>query len=146
MEEDAQTKPKRWVKGMKSPNEKGRPKQPKTVAEVRELAREKTAQMVEVLSRVALNPKSPAAARVAAATSLIHTAWGRPHQSMDITHGAKDGLATLLDEINGRFKIRSVEGTVIRPAAEAKQPLLDHGQERQPDPVQTELGTREPDE
>jgi hypothetical protein len=51
--------PTRWTKGMPSPNPKGRPKQPKTVKEVRELARQHTVQMVEVLARVASNPKSP---------------------------------------------------------------------------------------
>ena len=53
-----------WHKGMASPNPRGRPKQPKTVAEVRALAQEKTAAMIEVLGRVALNPKAPFAARV----------------------------------------------------------------------------------
>ena len=94
-----------WHKGMASPNPRGRPKQPKTVAEVRALAQEKTAAMIEVLGRVALNPKAPFAARVAAASSILDRGWGKPHQSMDINHGAKDGLAALLEEINGRFTI-----------------------------------------
>ena len=63
---------------MASPNPKGRPKQPKTVREVKELAKQYTHQMVEVLSRVALNPKSPPAARVAAAEGLLSRAWGKP--------------------------------------------------------------------
>jgi hypothetical protein len=70
--------PTRWTKGMLSPNPKGRPKQPKTVKEVRELARQHTVQMVEVLARVANNPKSPPAARQAAASSLLDRAWGKP--------------------------------------------------------------------
>jgi Family of unknown function (DUF5681) len=70
--------PTRWTKGMPSPNPKGRPKQPKTVKEVRELARQHTVQMVEVLARVASNPKSPPAARQAAASSLLDRAWGKP--------------------------------------------------------------------
>ena len=124
-----------WHKGMASPNPRGRPKQPKTVAEVRALAQEKTAAMIEVLGRVALNPKAPFAARVQAASQVLDRGWGRPHQSMDINHGAKDGLATLLDEINGRFQIKTIEGTVERPALEAQQPLLDHEQERRPHPI-----------
>ncbi len=60
-----------------SGNPRGRPKQPKTVKEVRALAKQHTAAMIEVLSRVALNPKSPPAARVAAASSLIDRGWGR---------------------------------------------------------------------
>jgi hypothetical protein len=145
-EGDTHTPPKRWYKGMESPNKRGRPKQPKTVAEVRELAREKTGAMIEVLGRVALNPKAPFAARVAAASQILDRGWGRPHQSMDINHGAKDGLATLLDEINGRFQVRAIEGATIRPVLEVKQPLLDNGQERRPDPIPNELGTRKPDE
>ena len=72
-----ETLPTQWRKGMASPNPKGRPKMPKTVKEVRDLAREHTSQMIEVLSRVALNPKSPPATRVAAASSLIDRGWGR---------------------------------------------------------------------
>jgi len=57
--------PAKWTKGGPSPNPRGRPKQPKTAKEVRELARQHTVQMVEVLARVANNPKSPPAARQA---------------------------------------------------------------------------------
>jgi hypothetical protein len=129
-----------WHKGMASPNPRGRPKQPKTAAEVRELAREKTGAMIEFLSRTALSPKAPFNARVQAAIEVLNRGWGRPHQSMDINHGAKDGLADLLDQINGRFPIRTIEGSTVRPALEAKQPLLDHGQDRKEDPVPTKLG------
>jgi hypothetical protein len=73
----------RWTKGMPSPNPAGRPKQPKTVKEVRELARQHTVQMVEVLARVASNPKSPPAARQAAASSLLDRAWGKPSGDLD---------------------------------------------------------------
>lgn len=135
-----------WHKGMTSPNPRGRPKQPKTAAEVRELAREKTGAMIEFLSRTALSPKAPFNARVQAAIEVLNRGWGRPHQSMDINHGAKDGLAELLDQINGRFQIRTIEGTTERPALEAKQSLLDNGQERRPDPIQDELGPGKPDE
>jgi hypothetical protein len=72
------TAPVAWTKGGPSPNPKGRPKQPRSVKEVRELAREKTVQMIEVLSKVASNPKSPPAARAAAASSILDRAWGRP--------------------------------------------------------------------
>jgi hypothetical protein len=145
-EGDTHTPPKRWYKGMESPNKRGRPKQPKTVAEVRELAREKTGAMIEMLARTALNPKAPFAARVQAASQVLDRGWGRPHQSMDINHGAKDGLATLLDEINGRFQIRTIEGTTERPALEAQQSLLHNGQKRGPDSIPDELGTRKLDE
>jgi hypothetical protein len=136
----------RWHKGMPSPNKNGRPKAPKNAAEVRALAQEKTGAMIEFLSRTALNPKAPFNARVQAATEVLNRAWGRPHQSMDLNHGVQDGLAAFLEQIDGRHKIRTIEGTVERPALEVKQPLLDNGQERQPDSVQSQLGARKPDE
>jgi hypothetical protein len=69
--------PGRWHKGMASPNPSGRPKTPRTVKEVRELARQHTAGAIETLVRVHQNPKAPPAARVAAATALIDRGWGR---------------------------------------------------------------------
>ena len=138
--------PQRWRKGMPSPNKSGRPRSPKNIAEVRELAREKTGAMIEMLTRTALSPKVAINARVAAATEILNRGWGRPQQSVDLNHGVQDGLAAFLEQIDGRYKIRTIEGTTIGPALEAQQPLLDHGQERGPDPVQDELGTRKPDE
>jgi hypothetical protein len=135
-----------WHKGMASPNPRGRPREPKTAADVRALAREKTGAMIEFLGRTALNAKAPFNARVQAAIEVLNRGWGRPHQSMDINHGAQGGLAELLDQINGRFQIRTIEGTAERPALEAKQPLLDNGQSGQPNPIPTELGTRKADE
>ena len=61
---------------MPSPNPKGRPKMPKSVRDVRDLAREHTPMAIEVLARVANNPKSPPAARVTAA-ALLARGWGR---------------------------------------------------------------------
>jgi Family of unknown function (DUF5681) len=72
----------RFRKGQ-SGNLAGRPKQPRSVKEVRQLARQHTVQMVEVLSRVALNPKSPPQARAAAASALLDRAWGKP-ASLDL--------------------------------------------------------------
>ena len=69
--------PTRWTKGMPSPNPKGRPKMPKSVRDVRDLAREHTPMAIEVLARVANNPKSPPAARVTAAEALLARGWGR---------------------------------------------------------------------
>ena len=77
----------RWQKGMASPNPKGRPKQPKNAKEVRALAREYTVQMVEVLTRVALNPKAPPVARSHAAEAVLSRAWGKP--SGDFGEGAE---------------------------------------------------------
>jgi hypothetical protein len=138
--------PKRWHKGMESPNKAGRPKNPRNAAEVRELAREKTGAMLQFLSRAALNPKVSMNVRVQAATEILNRGWGKPNQSMDINHGIQDGLAALLEEIDGRNKIKVIEGAVIRPALEVKQPLLDHGQGREENPIPTELGSRKSSE
>jgi hypothetical protein len=70
--------PAPWKKGMPSPNPKGRPKQPKSAAEVRALARENTVGAIQTLVRVHSNPKSPPAARVAAASEILNRGWGRP--------------------------------------------------------------------
>jgi hypothetical protein len=65
-----------WLPGQ-SGNPAGRPKMPKTVREVRDLARQFTPGAIETLVRVHKNPKSPPAARVAAATELLNRGWGR---------------------------------------------------------------------
>jgi hypothetical protein len=134
--------PTRWTKGMPSPNPRGRPRTIKSLAELREAAREKTGAMLEFLANTALNPKVPIGVRVGAATEILNRGWGRPQQSLDVNHGVQDNLAALLEQIDGRHKIKVIEGTVERPALEAKQSLLDNGQERQSDSVQVELGPR----
>ena len=73
---DANT-PALWQKGGPSPNPKGRPKVPRTPAEVKALAREHTVGAIETLVRVHKNPKSPPAARVAAASEILNRGWGR---------------------------------------------------------------------
>jgi hypothetical protein len=58
-----------------SPNPGGRPK---VIGHVRDLARKYTADAVRTLRSVMANPKSPPAARVAAATALLDRGFGRP--------------------------------------------------------------------
>jgi hypothetical protein len=70
--------PTRWTKGMPSPNPAGRPKMPKTVKEVKELAKEFTPMALKTLAAVCGNPKAPPAARVAASEALLSRAWGKP--------------------------------------------------------------------
>jgi hypothetical protein len=100
-----------WNKGMASPNPRGRPKQPKTVKEVKELAKQYTHQMVEVLSRVALNPKSPPAARTAAALGLLDRAWGKP-SSFDL-EGAEQ-LVIHVVKFGEQPEMKTIEGEVER--------------------------------
>jgi hypothetical protein len=129
-----------------SGNPTGRPRNPKNAAEVRELAREKTGAMLEFLSRTALNPKVPINARITCAIEVVNRAYGKPQQSLDLNHGVQSALAQLLEEIDGKNKIRTIEGSVIRPALAIEQPLLDHGQGGQESAVSPELGTDESSE
>ena len=55
-----------------------------TVGEVRELARQHTRAMIELLVSIAKDPNAPNAARVAAAQVILDRAWGRPMQSVDL--------------------------------------------------------------
>jgi hypothetical protein len=109
----------RWQKGMASPNPLGRPKQPKSVREVRELARQHTVQMVEVLARVANNPKSPPAARQAAASSLLDRAWGKP-ASLDL-EGAEQLVIRVVKFGEQIEDMKTVEGEVIDPAEQPEE-------------------------
>jgi hypothetical protein len=137
---------KRWRKGMESPNKAGRPKTIRNIAELRECAREKTGAMLEFLSKTALNPKVSMNVRVQAATEVLNRGWGRAPQSLDVNHGVQDNLAALLEEIDGRGKIKVIEGAVIRPPLAIGKSVLDHGQEREEDSIPTELGTRKSSE
>lgn len=82
--------PRGRFKPGQSGNPAGRPRQPKNAKEVRALARQYTVQMVEILSRVASNPKSPPAARAAAASAILDRAWGKP--SSDFGEGGEQLL------------------------------------------------------
>ena len=129
-----------WKKGMESPNKSGRPRNPKNIAELRELAREKTGAMIEFLSRAALNPKVSMTVRVSAAQEVLNRGWGRAPQSLDVNHGTQDSLAQLLEQISGRYPIKTIEGAAIRPPLAIEQPLHDLGEGRSEDSVPPELG------
>ncbi len=76
----------------KTPRGRGRPfkkgqsgnpgGRPKAIAEVRDLAREKTKKAIEGLASIADDTKAPPAARVAAYNSLLDRGWGRPAQTI----------------------------------------------------------------
>jgi hypothetical protein len=102
--------PSPWEKGGPSPNPKGRPVQPKTAKEVRALARTHTTQMVEVLARVAKNPKAPFAARQAAASSLLDRAWGKPSGDFE---GAEQLVIKILKmgELEPEPEMKTIEHT-----------------------------------
>src|SRR5262245_25419720 len=134
-------KPKgKWTKGMESPNKKGRPRCPRNIAELRELCREKTGAAVECLERTMLNPKVNMNVRLGAAQELLNRGWGRTPQSLDVNHGTQDSLAQLLEQISGRYPIKTIEGAAIRSPLAIEQPLHDLGEGRSEDSVPPELG------
>src|SRR5262245_54357092 len=106
--------PALWQKGGPSPNPKGRPKQPRSVQEVKALAREHTVGAIETLVKVHKNPKSPPAARVAAASEILNRGWGRA-PSTDL-EGAEQLVIKVVrfnqDQIEEN-DIKTIEGTVI---------------------------------
>jgi len=53
---------------------------PKAITEVKQLAREHTAEAIQTLVSIMTNSKSPAAARVSAANSLLDRGYGKPPQ------------------------------------------------------------------
>jgi Family of unknown function (DUF5681) len=60
---------------------------PKVVAEVKELAREHTAEAIQTLVSIMTNPKSAPAARVSAANALLDRGYGRPPQHITGENG-----------------------------------------------------------
>jgi len=66
-----------WFKKGQSGNPGGRPR---VLADVQELARQKSPKALDTLEKIMLNEKAPAAARVAAANGLLDRGYGRPTQ------------------------------------------------------------------
>ena len=57
----------------------------KNTAILKEIAQPYTAAAISTLVRIMNGEKYPAQARVAAAAMLMDRAWGRPHQTSDVT-------------------------------------------------------------
>ena len=77
----------------KSGNPGGRPK---VLADVQELARQFTVEVIETLVEIMQDQKAPAAARIAAANSLLDRAFGKPPQT--IAQTATGLNATMLSD------------------------------------------------
>jgi hypothetical protein len=70
--------------------------------------------MVEVLSAVALNKKSPPAARAAAASAILDRAWGKP--SSDFGEGAEGLIIKVVrfaDQQLEQPEIKTIEGSTL---------------------------------
>ena len=90
------TEPPTRNPGWFTPGQSGNPGgRPKVLAEVQALAREHTPAAITALAGIVKNTKEPAAARVAAANSLLDRAWGRAQTTIDVT-----GKVTLESLIN----------------------------------------------
>lgn len=86
----------RWQPGQ-SGNPRGRPR---VVAELRDLARERTEDAIGVLASIMNDPRQPPGARVAAARLILERGWGRPPQAEDFVHDPhEDDLDRALAEI-----------------------------------------------
>lgn len=71
----------------------------KAPIEIRSLARGHTESALKTLAAIMRQPKSPAAARVAAAQALLDRGWGKPSQPLE--HGG-NALEDLLGRLVGR--------------------------------------------
>ena len=82
----------------------------RTVRDVRDLARQYTTAAIEVLAKVAQNPKSPPAARVAASEALLARGWGRaPSGELE---GAEQLIIKVLRFAEQPDNIKVIEGEV----------------------------------
>jgi HEAT repeat protein len=82
-----------WKKGQ-SGNPGGRPR---VLADVQDLARQRSAEAIDTLTEIMHNEKAPPAARVAAAGALLDRGYGKPTQTISQTL-AKVDPATMSDE------------------------------------------------
>jgi Family of unknown function (DUF5681) len=110
----SEEKPDTRFKPGQSGNPAGRPKQPKTVAEVRAIARDHTVGAITTLVNVHKNPKAPPAARVAAATAILDRGWGKPASLY--LEGAEQLVIKVVKFSQEQIEepeIKTIEGTVI---------------------------------
>jgi hypothetical protein len=120
-----------WTKGV-SGNPGGRPR---AVVEVAELARLETTASIRALVRVRDSEASPPAAVVAAATTLLDRAWGRPQQSITTPDGSNALLlhwaaatavsAELQQEFQRRGRPATITGIAESASVQADGKIVD---------------------
>src|SRR5215207_1463599 len=82
------------------PGQSGNPGgRPKVIAHVQELAREHTSEAIATLVAVMRDPKSSAAARVAASNALLERGYGKPTQPIETATRWKSALELSDDEL-----------------------------------------------
>lgn len=72
---------------------------PKTPTDIRSLARSHTEKAVKTLVGIMGQPKAPAAARVAAANSILERGWGKSTQPVS----GEDGGAIVLEIVKRTY-------------------------------------------
>ena len=119
---------------------------PKVVSQVKELAREYTAEAIQTLVSIMTNKKSPPAARVSAANALLDRGYGKPPQHItgdegisyvarlpEVAKSAEEWIASVkaesrllsLDEASSKAEVL-IEGEKSTPLLlEAKKPAGD---------------------
>jgi hypothetical protein len=71
----------------------------RSLTEIRSLARGRTRTALSVLAAVMRNPKTPPAARIAAANAILDRGWGKAPQAI---HNGVDGALELIHRIELR--------------------------------------------
>ena len=129
------------------PGQSGNPHgRPKIIAEVRDLARQYTADAMDVLTGIMNDPKAPSAARVSAASAVLDRGWGKPGQAIDADvnvvppdvqrrrEATRDRVMAMLKRMESGWGVRRANG-----------PLTDEGLD-QPEPAPAQLANGHADD
>ena len=101
---------------------------PKTVKEVIELARSRTALAIETLAKICMDPKVPPSARVSAATALLDRGYGKPSQNLELTGADKGPIqAVHLDKLStGQLEaLLEISGIALGTSSGSAEPASD---------------------
>jgi hypothetical protein len=117
------TKGKPFKKGQ-SGNPGGRPK---VVAEVKELAREHTAEAIQTLVSIMDNPKAAPASRVSAANALLDRGYGKPpqHVTGEVAASYVARLPTPCVDVTEWTKSLHISTPLAQPTKAIAKPLDD---------------------